>query len=339
MAVHDLRTTTMRKTNRYVEAFKENFNVVGLATTAALSAATLNPLPLLAGIVAEAVYLIFVPDSRWYDSRLSKRYDAEVEKRRQQLKDQVLPTLRPQMQQRFARLEQMRGQMNAQGVEGQTWFREVLRKLDYLLEKFLVFASKELQFCKYLRSVLDEVRSGRQGGLGVETAPAVRRRLRRLVANGQRSPRAAAPEEDSEERASERPVSGPVDMPPLDPTDQWIQQTVGEIEAHYDRDMSRIKELLGKESDVNTEAVLEKRLDVLQRRQEFVGKIGRILTNLHHQLELLEDTFGLINDEIRARSPEQILADIEDVVGQTDTMTKVLEEVAPYEHLVAQMTA
>ena len=41
-----------------------------------------------------------------------------------------------------------------------------------------------------------------------------------------------------------------------------------------------------------------------------------------------EDTFGLINDEIRARSPEQILADIEEVVVATDTMSTALEEVA-----------
>jgi hypothetical protein len=84
--------------------------------------------------------------------------------------------------------------------------------------------------------------------------------------------------------------------------------------------------------------VMEKRLDVLRRRQEFTAKIGKILTNLNHQLELLEDTFGLINDEIRARSPEQILSDIDEVVWQTDTMTKVLDEVAPLEQLVARVS-
>lgn len=45
----------------------------------------------------------------------------------------------------------------------------------------------------------------------------------------------------------------------------------------------------------------------------------------------MEDTFGLINDEIRARSPEQMLADIDDVVLQTDSLTEALQEVAPFD--------
>jgi hypothetical protein len=56
-------------------------------------------------------------------------------------------------------------------------------------------------------------------------------------------------------------------------------------------------------------------------------------------MDLVEDTFGLTNDEIRARSPEQILADIDDVVSQTDTMVQVLEELAPYEQMAARLSA
>ncbi len=89
------------------------------------------------------------------------------------------------------------------------------------------------------------------------------------------------------------------------------------------------------ETDASTKAVLEKRIQVLTQRSEGVGKIGRILTNLQYQLSLLEDTFGLINDQIRARSPEQVLADIEGVVDQTDSMTQLLEELAPYEQASA----
>ena len=112
---------------------------------------------------------------------------------------------------------------------------------------------------------------------------------------------------------------------------------IAEIEQSYLREIAKVKAQAEQETDDDTKAVLEKRLDVLQRRQEFIGKVDKILTNISNQLKLLEDTFGLINDEIRARSPEQILADIEDVVWQTDTMTKLLEEVAPYEQMVARM--
>jgi hypothetical protein len=110
---------------------------------------------------------------------------------------------------------------------------------------------------------------------------------------------------------------------------------VQEVQSHYDREINELNQMAVNEADANTRAVLEKRCEVLQRRREFVGKIGRIQVNLNHQLHLLEDTFGLISDEIRARPPQQVLADIEDVVSQTNTMTQLLEEVAPYEQLLA----
>jgi hypothetical protein len=304
----------MRISNRFKEAFKESFNVVGLASAAAASAALLNPLPLLVGLVAEAAYLLFVPDSRWYEARLEKRYDAEVEKRREQLKQQILPMLRAEMQSRFDRLEQTRRDIVAQPMEGQPWFREVLRKLDYLLEKFLLFASKEVEFRRYLRSVYDEVRGEKK----METS------IPFDIQFLDDRPRRARPKTDAV---------------PISADERYVQQVVSEVQAHYAREMSEVKKLLEKEQDFDTKAVLEKRLDVLQRRHEFVGKISKILSNLNHQLKLLEDSFGLINDEIRARSPEQILADVEEVVGQTDVMTKVLEEVAPYEKMVERLTA
>jgi hypothetical protein len=319
----------MRVTKRYVEAFKENFNVVGLSTAAAVSAATLNPLPLLVGLVAEAAYLLFVPDSKWYEGRLSKRHEAEIIRRREQLKAQVLPTLRPSMQSRFARLEETRAQIVAQPTAGQSWFLEVLRKLDYLLEKFLQFSSKEAQFRSYLQSLLDEVRGG------------VSRRVPSAEQGFDLSP-----VEDARERRGrggaqwpDRPRSIPVrgERGTGDREDRWVQQAISEVQTAYDNDMAELQGLIESEPDKNSRSVLEKRLDVLRRRHESVAKIGRILTNLNHQLELLEDTFGLINDEIRARSPEQILSDIEEVVWQTDTMTKVLEEVAPFDQLVARL--
>jgi hypothetical protein len=119
--------------------------------------------------------------------------------------------------------------------------------------------------------------------------------------------------------------------------DRWVQNTVADVQNQYDLELGKLRALAQKEKDPGTRAVLEKRCEVLGRRREFVSKMGRILQNLNHQLELLEDTFGLISDEIRARPPEQVLADIEDVVTQTNTMTQVLEEIAPYEQSLARL--
>lgn len=301
------------KPNRYLEAFKENSNLVGLSTLVAASAALLTPLPLVAGLVAEAAYLLFVPDSKWYASRMSRRSDAEVEQRRQQLKAQTLPLLDPAMQGRFTRLEEIRRQINTQAQQDQKWFQEVLRKLDYLLEKFLLFGAKEAEFRAYLGNVwLDECG---------QNSP-------HLGARPQ-YPRAGGGRQSSAPRSSQAPRSIP--PPPMD----RVAQLVKDVQASYTSEVSEVEVLRKDEQDENTKMVLDKRIEVLQQRTEGVGKIGRILTNLQYQLALLEDTFGLINDQIRARSPEQVLADIDGVVYQTDSMTKLLDELAPFEQMAA----
>jgi hypothetical protein len=325
----------MRPVNRYAEAFKENFNKVGLAAAVALSAATLNPLPLLAGLVAEAAYLLVIPDSKWYEARLSKRYDAEIIQRRQQLKKEILPTLRPDMRERFGRLEATRQQIDAQAQEDKQWFREVLRKLDYLMDTFLRFAAKEAQFRTYLQSLRAEVHGERyvEKTEGMDWNDSSNNQRRNNRNRDEVKRRLLRPEESERVRPSDREPATPL---PTDPDDRWVQQSISVVQAHYAEECAQIEKTLASEQDADTKAVLEKRADTLRRRQEFAGKIGKILTNLNHQLHLVEDTFGLINDEIRARSPEQVLADIEEVVVATDSMSSALEELAPYEQMVSR---
>ncbi|HEX8236466.1 MAG TPA: hypothetical protein VF600_10955 [Abditibacteriaceae bacterium] len=336
----------MKNVNRYVEAFKESYNVVGLAAAVsaslALAGTIFMPVPVLVGLVAETVYLLFWADSRWYQLRLARKFDAEVEQRREQLKREVLPTLRPVMQARFMRLEEVRTAIGEEASDDKDWYREVLRKLDFLLEKFLHFAAKDVQFREYLESVREEVRDNPLGLRQSRTDPNALvadprgRGTRRGLAQGRNADNNAA---GSLHAVPGRSSSGSAPDPGAagvgNALDQWVNQTVQEVQAHYEREIDEINQLAANESDPNTRAVLEKRCEVLQRRREFVGKIGRIQINLNHQLHLLEDTFGLISDEIRARPPQQVLADIEDVVSQTNTMTQLLEEVAPYEQLLA----
>lgn len=300
----------MAKVNQYAEAFKENFNVLGLAALGAISAATLNPLPFLAGIVAEAVYLLFVPDSGWYTRRLARRHDAAVEARRQKLKESILPNLRESMQARYWRLQEVRSQMDTGHLGSEEWFLEVRRKLDYLLEKYLLFAQKESEYRAHLRSVLEQVREESRESKDVKV---------RDKRNREAEPESQLPDEISS-------------------SDPWIRHAIEELQQHYINEVATLKGFAESEQDPNTKAILEKRLDVMQRRVDFVGKIAKILTNLEHQLALLEDTFGLINDQIKTQSPEQVLSDVDDVVFQTDSMTKVLEELAPYEQMMARMS-
>ncbi len=82
--------------------------------------------------------------------------------------------------------------------------------------------------------------------------------------------------------------------------------------------------------------MLSKRLDVLSRRRENVATFGKTLINLSHQMELLEDTFGLINDEVRARAPDQVISDVDEVVTRADVMTRSLNEMGAFDQLIAR---
>ena len=341
--------------NRYLEAFKESYNVLGLSAAAAASLALMAtpfmPIPILVGLVAEAAYILFVSDSRWYQLRLAKRFDADIEKRRAQLKSQVMPTLQPSMQARFTHLEKTQRSIKDQAKNQPEWFREVLRKLDFLLEKFLHFAAKDAQFHQYLESVLvqecgsvdvgpnyrvntqiaasmaTQLRSGRGlAGTLPPVAPPQSSRAKGHIPSADATILRAATINGNANGANANGVS------PSSSSHDWTNAAVARIQAQYNEELAELRQNAENESDSSTRAVLEKRLDVLGRRREFIGKIGRIQTNLLHQLSLVEDTFGLISDEIRAQPPEQVLADINDVVSQTNTMTQLLEEFAPFEN-------
>lgn len=302
----------MRVVKRYAEAFKEGFNLVGLGTAVAVSLATLNPLPFLGALVVEAAYLLFVPDSKWYERRLEVRYDAEILARREALKKEIMPSLRYEVRDRFTLLEDKRRQIEAQSRGEDKWFREALRKLDYLLEKYLQFAQQESRFSQYLVSLEGELRSGSTS----KTPPP--------VVKGKR------PKFDVVRQGADQ-VSYVV------PTEDWIDNTVQYIQGRYGGEIKGIEEKLAEDPDFPTKKVVEKRKEILARRQEYVGRIGMILHNLGGQMQLMQDTFGLINDEIRARSPEQVLADIDEVVVASNSLAEAIDSVAPLEDLVAKL--
>lgn len=313
-----------QKVSKHAEAFKESGNLITLAGSLAVSAALLNPLPFLACLVGEAAYMLFVPDSKWFEKRLSAKYDREIEERRKALREQILPTLSLAMQRRYNGLEATRDQIYAQAKESNApWFREILRKLDFLLEKFLMFGNKEVQFQNYLESVLNQVRTQSEEFELPKSVPPPKLKVK--VRSQRESPLDPRVPDEIE----------------LNPDSNWVKRTVQEIQEAYNEELERIHKFLqqGSETELHTQAVLEKRIEVIQRRHEHIGRLGSILINLNHQARLMEDTFGLINDEIRARSPEQVLADIDEVVMQTNAMTETLEEVAPFEQMVAKLTA
>ena len=284
--------------NQIQQALLEPINLASIGILAVTGILVHSP-AFLGAIVVEAVYLAVIPDSKWYAQILSGRYNREVSLRRERLKLEVGPTLPPSVMARFTRLETTRGQIGTQAFAGTKWFIQVLRKLDYLMEKFLLFASKQVQFQTYLNSILEEPDSHDQ--------PA--------KVEPQNSPGKSIKRGD------------------IQTDEAWVNRTVRSIRYRYRSETAGIDEALSTEENPHNQAILIKRKEVLDRRSLYVSQIGEILTNLNHQLQLMEDTFGLINDEIHARSPEQVLADIDDVAYQSDHLTEMLKVISPFEQM------
>ena len=62
----------------YKKAANEKANLIGVAAALGLSGFLFTPIPLIIGAAAEAIYFIFVPDSKWYRRLVDARYEKEV---------------------------------------------------------------------------------------------------------------------------------------------------------------------------------------------------------------------------------------------------------------------
>jgi hypothetical protein len=289
----------MRPGSKHLTAFKDELNWIGSGLIIAAGFFTGMPLVIpFAWAAYEAAYMLFVPDSAWYERRLSRKADAEVEQRRRALKKRYLPSLLERDRDRFRELEQLRREIEAQQATSDTWFREILRKLDFLLERFLLFGSKRAQYLGYLRAlaVREEVAPTRPGG--------------RPLSRGARD-RALA--------------------------EAGIDELLAWVLAAYDRRAAEGRQALDREPDPNTREVLKKNLEVLTRLRANAEQIGQIARNLERQLDLVVDAFSLINGQLRTSPPEQMLSDVDGVIDSSQALSDALAETAPLEQAIQRL--
>ncbi len=291
-----------KKPSNVSQAFQEAPNILGIAGLIGLSAATLNPLPLILGLVGEAAYLLFVPDSPWYQRRMEAKYDAEVRKRREDLKLKVFPGLSEAQRQRFHRLEEMRNRLQPPEKE-RAYYRNVFKRLDYLLEKYLLFAGKRAEFIHHIDALIRNVRGETKEAKVISNRPPPIKKSLKAV----ELPRMVARDE------------------------AWIENCAEELRNHYESQLEKLNKQRNNEENLHNQALLDKRIEIIGRRKLYAERLGGTVNNLDQQLQLMEDAIGLIGDEIRARSPEQVLADIESVVFQSESLTERLQELAPFE--------
>lgn len=290
----------MWKRNRYLRVFTEPLHLLILAIGVALSLAA-GELPLLLLIGAlEFSYLVYVPPTAWYARRLRRQEEAAIRQRREANKVKILPGLCPAMRDRYKRLETMHRQALEQTRDAHQWFADTPRKFDYLLDTFLEFANKQSSFLNYLAFVQEEV---------CGSSPARSKEFNPYRTNS-----------------------------PLDPDAPWVEEALNAIRAKYAEELQALRERLDRGEDEATAALLAKHAEILTRRAEFIEKLAQTLDNLNRQLQVLEDSFGLINDVMQARRPEEaILADIDDAVAQTDAMANVLKEMSDSEQIIRSL--
>ncbi|MBS1722669.1 MAG: hypothetical protein JSS66_06620 [Armatimonadetes bacterium] len=278
--------------------------MLGMASIVATSLIAGNPIPAIIGFVAEVIYLVCVPDSRWYQQRLKDRdrllSDSEFAETFRATRSQALNQMSSSVTERFYTLEHIRQQVAVSSAAKDPWYADVVKKLDQLLVAFLNFGVKERQFRTHLSDTLDNL--NRVTGKKNRRAPQL---------------------EDTD----------------LDSIESWTKQTVDAIVAQYQTDAAEVNEkIAGTPPSDPTLSILQKRVELIQRRGEYAGKVGRMLTSVHHQMRLLEDTFGLIADEAQSRPPQQILADIDEAVFQSTILTQAIDEFTPAEQTLTVTT-
>ncbi|MBK8594154.1 MAG: hypothetical protein IPN83_00935 [Holophagales bacterium] len=241
------REATAFPTRSYLKAaFANPYNLSLLGGSVALSVLTLNPLPFLAGLGAEALWLLWAPDSgllraRLWDPRFAAEREAlEIEERRR-----LIAGLPEADRERVEALVARRQEIERLAAQNPTFTGELLRaelvKTDRLVEAFVEMALTCGRYASYLDSV--------------------------------------------DERVLARDVE------------------------RYAAEVRR-----GKPEDQRTE-ISQKNLAIVVKRQERMHEIQSYMGVARGQLDLIENTFQLIADQIvTMQSPKELSGQLDELL-------------------------
>jgi hypothetical protein len=165
------KDATEPRRSKFLEAFLQDFNLIGLAGFAAMAAVMQNPLPLAAGLAVEALFLINAPGSAWFERYLALQRARRRGLRRAAWRQRVLATLPRQDRERFRDVH--RRLSSASGALDDETRRLAIAELDRvedLLDQMLDLFAVRQSARAYLATV--------DGGALAQEMQAVRRRMR-----------------------------------------------------------------------------------------------------------------------------------------------------------------
>lgn len=299
--------------SRIASAFKEQENMIGMSVFLAASIFLLNPVPLIIGTALEVAYILFVPDSNWYSNRLETKQRKLVEERRFELSHKFRYSATRENVAKYQELESVRAQLDDDYVLRPDW-RDVINRLDTLLEKYVEFGLQDIRLREYLTSLSKQADENINNISKPKTKgeTKLRDRLSEIEFNA-----------DSF----------------TDKNVRWVEEQMASIRFYFQNQEHTIQQLIAEEDarittgtgNINNRDILQKRLEIQAMSLNQAEKIGQGLVNLNQQMVLMEETIRLINGQIKSKQPGQVLLDIENLVNQSETVSNFLHEIAPFE--------
>lgn len=134
----------------YKQAFTEPLHLLALIGIAAMTPAFGDPLPLFLAGAGEALYLIYVPDSRWYTALQNRRATTARRTAREKLNRELLPSADEATRSASARLELI---YSGYLAGASAILPETMARYEGLLEQHIRFVAKEWTFEKQMREI------------------------------------------------------------------------------------------------------------------------------------------------------------------------------------------
>jgi hypothetical protein len=304
--------------NRIKLAFNEDWNKIGIAVFVAASIFFLNPIPLLVGFGLEIAYLLFFPDSKWYEDILVQRHKGGILERRMELKHKVLSKASQGFTEGYLELEEARVRLDDEYNRSDDW-KSVIDRLDLLLNKYLEFAFLKFKLEGYITSLSEQAE--RQVPEMLQANNDASRELRKRL-------RAST---DSAAQYNDETV-------------RWVEERMSYIRAYFEGQVISIEQLVKEEEvrvatgrgNANNLDTLRKRIDIQNMMLAQAEKMGHGLVNLNQQMSLMAETIRLINGQITSKQPGQVLLDVENLVDQSETVSNFLQDLTVFDDTESQ---
>jgi hypothetical protein len=104
-----------------------------------------------------------------------------------------------------------------------------------------------------------------------------------------------------------------------------------------DREMRRFQRAIDKEEDGDARRLAEKNLAVLEKRRERISELYRFVEKARGQLDLMENTFELLSDQVVSMSsPSELGGQLDDLIDGVEAVRSTARETAAFLESVAQ---